>query len=116
MIDRAPTPTALPVTTAMLALLPALVAFQAISTDLYLPALPGIVADLGTTVDRVQLTLSLFLVGFGTAQLVYGPLSDRFGRRVPLLFGTGLYVVASVACMAAPTIEWLVETGMPRRV
>jgi DHA1 family bicyclomycin/chloramphenicol resistance-like MFS transporter len=88
--------------------LPALVAFQAISTDLYLPALPAIGADLGASVEEVQLTLSLFLVGFGTAQLAWGPLSDRIGRRPPLLVGTGLYVVASLACLLAPSIEALV--------
>lgn len=89
-------------------LLPPLVAFQAISTDLYLPALPAIVADLATEPARVQLTLSVFLAGFGLAQLVYGPLSDRFGRRPLLLLGTALYVGTSLACMAAETIGQLV--------
>lgn len=88
--------------------LPALVAFQAISTDLYLPALPSIGADLGASVGEVQLTLSLFLVGFGVAQLAWGPLSDRIGRRPLLLTGTGLYVAASLACLVAPSIEALV--------
>lgn len=88
--------------------LPALVAFQAISTDLYLPALPSIGADLGASVEEVQLTLSLFLVGFGVAQLAWGPLSDRIGRRPPLLAGTGLYVAASLVCLLAPSIEALV--------
>lgn len=83
-------------------------AFQAISTDLYLPALPAIVTDLATEPSRVQLTLSVFLAGFGLAQLVYGPLSDRFGRRPLLLLGTGLYVGTSLACMAAETIGQLV--------
>lgn len=92
----------------VLFLLPALVAFQAISTDLYLPALPSIVLDLRTTVERVQLTLSLFLVAFGLAQLVYGPLSDRFGRRPLLLAGSGLYVAASIACTLAPNVELLI--------
>jgi DHA1 family bicyclomycin/chloramphenicol resistance-like MFS transporter len=85
-----------------------LVAFQAISTDLYLPALPAIVADLATEPSRVQLTLSVFLAGFGLAQLAYGPLSDRFGRRPLLLLGTALYVGTSLACMAAETIGQLV--------
>jgi len=88
--------------------LPALVAFQAISTDLYLPALPSIATDLGASVEQVQLTLSLFLVGFGVAQLAWGPLSDRIGRRPLLLAGTGLYVAASLACLVAPSIEELV--------
>lgn len=92
----------------LILVLPALVAFQAISTDLYLPALPAIGADLGAGIEQVQLTLSLFLVGFGVAQLVWGPLSDRIGRRPPLLAGTLLYVAASLACMLAPSIEALV--------
>jgi DHA1 family bicyclomycin/chloramphenicol resistance-like MFS transporter len=92
----------------LILVLPALVAFQAISTDLYLPALPAIGADLGAGIEQVQLTLSLFLVGFGTAQLAWGPLSDRIGRRPPLLAGTLLYVLASLACMLAPSIEALV--------
>lgn len=83
-------------------------ALQAISTDLYLPALPSIVLDLETDVASVQLTLSLFLVGFALAQLAYGPLSDRFGRRPLLLVGTFVYVGASLACMVAPTIEALI--------
>jgi DHA1 family bicyclomycin/chloramphenicol resistance-like MFS transporter len=91
-----------------LLVLPPLVAFQAISTDLYLPALPSIAADLDADPSSVQLTLSVFLAGFGIAQLLYGPLSDRFGRRPLLLLGTGLYVVASVACMLAGTIGQLI--------
>lgn len=91
-----------------LLLLPPLVAFQAISTDLYLPALPSIVADLETDVGAVQLTLSVFLVGFALSQLVYGPLSDRFGRRPLLIAGTALYAVASLLCMVAGSIEELV--------
>jgi DHA1 family bicyclomycin/chloramphenicol resistance-like MFS transporter len=91
-----------------LLLLPPLVAFQAISTDLYLPALPVITTDLGADPASVQLTLSVFLLGFGTAQLLYGPLSDRFGRRPLLLLGTGLYMAASLACMLATTIDQLV--------
>jgi DHA1 family bicyclomycin/chloramphenicol resistance-like MFS transporter len=89
-------------------LLPVLVALQAISTDLYLPALPAISRALAADVTQVQLTLSLFLVAFAIAQLAYGPLSDRFGRRPLLLAGTALYVAASLACMAAPTVEALI--------
>ena len=92
----------------LLLVLPSLVAFQAISTDLYLPALPSIGVDLGASVEEVQLTLSLFLLGFGVAQLAWGPLSDRIGRRPPLLAGTGLYVAASLVCLLAPSIEALV--------
>lgn len=92
--------------------LTALVAFQAISTDLYLPSLPFIVRDLATDVETVQLTLSLFLLGFGAGQLLWGPLSDRFGRRPVLLLGLGLYTLAGLACALAADIRSLVAFRM----
>lgn len=79
-----------------------------ISTDLYLPSLPSLTVALETDVASVQLTLSVFLVGLAFSQLVYGPLSDRFGRRPALLVGFALYVVASAACMLAQSIEALI--------
>jgi len=93
---------------AVAALLTALVAFGPISTDMYLPSLPALVTDFETDVPTVQLTLSAFMVAFALAMLVYGPLSDRFGRRPVLLGAVALYVVASIACVFAPTIEALV--------
>lgn len=89
-------------------LLVALVAYGPISIDLYLPSLPSLQAALGADVAQAQLTLSAFIWGFALAQLAYGPLSDRFGRRPVLLVGLTLYVVASVACLFATTIEALV--------
>jgi DHA1 family bicyclomycin/chloramphenicol resistance-like MFS transporter len=80
----------------------------ALATDLYLPALPALRRDLGVTDALAQLTLSAFVVGFGLAQLVYGPLSDRFGRRPVLLSGLALFMVGSIASMLAPTIELLI--------
>jgi DHA1 family bicyclomycin/chloramphenicol resistance-like MFS transporter len=94
----------LPVT----ALLTALVALGPISTDLYLPSLPSLARYFAVGVDDIQLTLSVFLVGLATAQLVYGPLSDRFGRRPVLLVGLAIYVVASVVCMLSPSVPVLV--------
>lgn len=93
---------------AVTALLTALVALGPISTDLYLPSLPGLAREFGVAVADVQLTLSVFLVGLAGAQLVYGPLSDRFGRRPVLLVGLAVYVLASLACLLAPTIPVLV--------
>ena len=89
-------------------LLTLVVAMGPMSTDLYLPSLPLLTRALETDVATVQLTLSVFLVGFALGQLVYGPLSDRFGRRPVLLAGITVFVVASVACAAAPSIEWLI--------
>jgi DHA1 family bicyclomycin/chloramphenicol resistance-like MFS transporter len=97
-------PDSLPVT----ALLTALVAFGAISTDLYLPSLPAIGVAFESDTARVQLTLSVFLAGFAVSQIAYGPLSDRFGRRPILLAGLGTYVCASLACLLAPGIWWLI--------
>ena len=90
------------------ALLTAMVALGPLSTDLYLPALPSIATALAVDQGKAQLTLSVFLVGFAAGQLVYGPLSDRLGRRGPLVTGLALYVVGGVACMLATTIEILI--------
>jgi MFS transporter, DHA1 family, multidrug resistance protein len=84
-----------------------LTAFGPLSIDMYLPALPALAASFGTSPSRVQLTLSAFFVGFGTGQLVYGPLADRWGRRPPLLGGVGLYVLASTLCALSPSVGLL---------
>jgi len=97
-----------PDSVAVAALLTSLVAFGPISTDMYLPSLPALVTDFQTDVPTVQLTLSAFMVAFALAMLVYGPLSDRFGRRPVLLGAVTLYVISSIACVFAPTIEALV--------
>ncbi|MGO3148219.1 MAG: multidrug effflux MFS transporter [Leucobacter sp.] len=76
--------------------------------DLYLPAFPAMVVDLHTTTTGVQLSLTAFLIGAGTGQLMFGPWSDRVGRYGPLLTGLGIYIVASVVAFTAPTIEVLV--------
>jgi DHA1 family bicyclomycin/chloramphenicol resistance-like MFS transporter len=85
-----------------------LTAIAPLATDMYLPALPDVAAELGATASSVQLTLTGFLVGLALGQLVIGPLSDAWGRRRLLLAGTVLCLVASVACVAAPTIGVLV--------
>lgn len=105
-------PNSLPVT----ALLTALVGLGPISTDLYLPSLPALARSLSSGVEPVQLTLSLFLVGFALAQLFYGPMSDRFGRRPMLLFGLALYVVASIACALATSIAMLIVARVVQAV
>lgn len=78
------------------------------SVDLYLPAFTSIARHFGTSVHAVQFSLSTYLVGFAAGQVLYGPLSDRYGRRRPLAAGIALYVVASLACAAAPSIGALI--------
>lgn len=78
------------------------------STDLFLASLPGIRAYFGVSVSQAQLTLSVFLAGFAISQLVYGPLSDRFGRRPVLLAGVIIYVAATVVCVGAQSMQGLI--------
>lgn len=82
--------------------------FGPLSLDLYLPALPELSDDLQSTASAAQLTITACLVGLAVGQLVAGPLSDRFGRRRPLLLGLVAYLLASAACAAAPSVEVLV--------
>ena len=89
-------------------LLGALVAFGALTIDLYLPALPAIGVGFGATPAAAQSTLVAFFIGMAIGQLVYGPVSDRIGRRPPMLFGIGVYIAASLACALAPTLGALV--------
>jgi DHA1 family bicyclomycin/chloramphenicol resistance-like MFS transporter len=85
-----------------------LLGLQAVTTDLYLPALPAIREELGASMGEIQLTLTALLLAFGISQLVWGPLSDRFGRRPVLLVGMSAYVLASIACVLASGIGWLI--------
>lgn len=85
-----------------------LTAFGPLSIDMYLPGLPAIAADLGSDASAVGLTLSLFFAGLALGQIFYGPLSDRLGRRVPLLLGCTLYTLASIGCALAPSVSVLI--------
>ncbi|PYE84043.1 multidrug effflux MFS transporter [Pseudoroseicyclus aestuarii] len=76
--------------------------------DTYLPALPAIAEALGSDVTAAQATLTAYFLAFGLAQLVYGPWADARGRREPMLFGLGLYILASAGCALAPSIGWLI--------
>jgi DHA1 family bicyclomycin/chloramphenicol resistance-like MFS transporter len=84
------------------------VAIGSLSIDMALPSLPATAQALGAQPATVQLTVTLFLAGFALAQLVHGPLSDRFGRRRVLLGGLAVYVVGGLACWAAPSAGLLV--------
>ncbi|WP_332696247.1 multidrug effflux MFS transporter [Bosea sp. (in: a-proteobacteria)] len=97
-----------PNTLAMTAVLAMLTALGPLSTDFYLPSLPEIVRALNTDVAGAQATLSAFLFGFAAGQLIWGPLSDRLGRRPVLLIGLCLFLVTTLACALAPSIEALI--------
>lgn len=92
----------------LIPLLGALTAIGPMSIDMYLPSLPTIGKDLAASTASVQLTLALFFVGLALGQLIYGPLSDRLGRKGPLIAGLVLYVAASAGCALAPSITALI--------
>ncbi|WP_431681570.1 multidrug effflux MFS transporter [Kitasatospora sp. KL5] len=93
---------------ATVAALGGLVALGPFTTDLYLPALPALTADLHSTAPAVQLTLTGSMFGMAAGQLVFGPLSDRHGRRRPLLAGMAVYALATLICALAPSVPVLV--------
>lgn len=86
-----------------------LTALPALSMDMYLPALPAVTAALHRPAATVQLTLTACLAGMAVGQLAVGPMSDRWGRRRPLLIGMLIYVVATAICALAPTAELLIS-------
>ena len=85
----------------MITALSLLTGLQPITTDLYLPALPQMQHELGLDPSHVQWTLSAMILAFGFGQLIWGPISDRFGRRPVLRWGLGFYVLASVLTVVA---------------
>ncbi|CRM07332.1 multidrug effflux MFS transporter [Pseudomonas poae] len=89
-------------------ILGALSAFAPLSIDFYLPGFPAMATAFATDEKHIQLTLAVYFAGLAIGQLIYGPLADRFGRRVPLLSGVILFTLASCACAYAPSLEWLI--------
>jgi MFS transporter, DHA1 family, multidrug resistance protein len=85
-----------------------LLGIQPVTTDLYLPALPALAGSFAAPMSQVQLTLSSLLLAFGLSQLVWGPLSDRFGRRPILLIGLAAYLVAAIGSALAPNMAQLI--------
>src|SRR3569832_1039353 len=85
-----------------------LIALSPFSIDMYLPAFEDIAKSLNTSTGRVELSLSSYFIGLAFGQLLYGPLMDRFGRKVPLYFGLGLYIIASVGCFLSGSVEMLI--------
>ncbi len=91
-----------------IAIIAALMAINALAIDIMLPALAEIGSSLGVmTANHHQYVISVYLFGFAVSQLFYGPISDRFGRKKPLLIGIGVYVVTSLACMWVPEFNML---------
>ena len=89
-------------------LLAMLTALGPLSMDMYLPSLPDIAHVLSAPVARTQLTISSYLIGFAAGQMIYGPLSDRYGRRPVLLAAVALYLASTLACAAAQSVDVLV--------
>ena len=97
-----------PGTFALTALLAALTAMGPLSTDMYLPSLPDIARALTASTAQVQLTISAYLIGFAVGQIIYGPISDRHGRKPVLLAALGLYSAATLICALSPSIDVLI--------
>ena len=89
------------------ATLVSLVAYAAIATDLYLPALPAIIDEFGVSEAQGQLTLSLFMLGIATGQLFFGPLSDFYGRLPVVTAGTIFFIATSLGCALASSMEFM---------
>ena len=89
-------------------LLGSLTAMGPLAIDMYLPSLPAIGEDLGATAAQTQATVAAFLAGMALGQFLYGPASDRFGRKPPILVGVAIFIAASAACALATSPEQLV--------
>jgi len=92
----------------LLLILGALSAFAPFAIDMYLPSFPSLARSFATDIEHVQLSLAVYFAGLASGQLFYGPLADRFGRRLPLLIGIGLFCLASLGCALAPSLPWLI--------
>ncbi|MDR6627354.1 multidrug effflux MFS transporter [Caulobacter segnis] len=106
MTETPPPPAAVP--WRLVVLLGALTAFAPMSIDMYLSSLPAIGRSLHAGPEQTQATLAAFFAGMAIGQFIYGPASDRLGRRPPLLIGIAVFFVASAVCALAPNIETLI--------
>src|SRR5580658_3060240 len=94
--------------TFIILILGALSTLSPFSIDMYLPSFPLVAQTLGCDTARVSLSLSSYFVGMGLGQILYGPFLDHFGRKRPLYFGLGLYILTSVGCLASSSLEILI--------
>lgn len=92
----------------IIVLLGLLAALGPFSIDMYLPGFQAIATDLGTNIEKIQMSLTSFFVGIASGQLVYGPLLDRFGRKTPLIVGLVIYIGASIGCVFIQTADGLI--------
>ncbi len=92
----------------MIVILGMLSAIGPFSIDMYLPAFPAIAADLHTSVAKIALSLSSFFIGISAGQLLYGPLLDRYGRKKPIYIGISVYLLASIGCALASSVDALI--------
>jgi DHA1 family bicyclomycin/chloramphenicol resistance-like MFS transporter len=83
-----------------------------LAMHIFVPALPVAGVELGASAAQMQMTITFYIIGLAIGQLIYGPVSDRFGRRVPLLVGLAIYTLASVVAMLAPDIGTLVSARL----
>lgn len=100
----------------MTLLLGGLIAVAPLAMDIYLASMPSMARALAASDEKVQLTLSLYMYAWGAAQIVVGPLTDRFGRRPALMGGLGLFIAASAVCAAARNIDTLIAARVVQAV
>lgn len=97
-------------------ILVAISAIGPLALNMFMPSMPGLQKAFGVSYGTAQLTLTLYLIGMAACQLIYGPLSDRYGRRPLLLIGLALFLVASLAAALAPNIETLIAARLVQAV
>src|ERR1700728_5484467 len=101
-----------PGTFALTLLLSLLTALGPLSMDTYLPALPAISEALHAPIAQVQFTISSYLIGFAVGQMIYGPMSDRYGRRPVLLAALALYLTSTLVCAGTQSVGPLIAARL----
>jgi DHA1 family bicyclomycin/chloramphenicol resistance-like MFS transporter len=94
--------------TFIILILGALSTVSPFAIDMYLPGFPAIAKDLNTSIASVQLSLTSYFIGIAVGQLLYGPLLDRYGRKIPLYLGLSVYILASIGCAFTTSVNALI--------